>query len=238
MIETAVLAAGPPPDAVAGVTDIVWLTGLLGLLVVGLPLPWRITRTVVTIVHEAGHALTGFIAGRRLRGIRLHSDTSGVTVSRGRRSGPGMVFTTLAGYPAPAVLGLVFAGMIRLGWHAAVLGSAAALLLGVLVLVRNIYGVFTVLLAAAVLGAVAALASQPVRTGFVYFVCWFLLLAAIRPVFELGSKRRRRGARDSDVDQLARLTPLPAALWLFGLGLFAVCCLLGGGALLLHPVLR
>src|SRR5699024_11236829 len=87
-------AASPGAEGVAGlvadVGAIAWLTGGLALLVVILPLPWRISRTVVTIVHESGHALTGFAVGRRLRGIRLHSDTSGVTVSRGRRSGPGI----------------------------------------------------------------------------------------------------------------------------------------------------
>src|SRR5699024_1707788 len=184
-------------ELVADVGTIAWLTGGLALLVVILPLPWRISRTVVTIVHESGHALTGFAVGRRVRGLRLPSDTSGVTVSRGRRSGPGMVCTTLAGYPAPAVLGLLFAGMLRLGWHSAVLVVAAVLLLGVLILVRNVYGVFAVLAAAAVLSAVSALATLEVRTGFVYFICWFLLLAAIRPVIELGGKRRRRGSRDS-----------------------------------------
>lgn len=149
-----------------------------------------------------------------------------------------MVFTTLAGYPAPALLGLLFAGMISVGWHSAVLVVAALLLLGVLILIRNVYGIFTVLLSAAVLGAVATLASPEVRTGFVYFICWFMLLAAVRPVCELASKRRRRGARDSDVDQLARLTRLPAGFWLLVLGLLAICCLLGGGALLVDPVLR
>lgn len=238
MIGTALPAAERASELVTGLDSIVWITGVIALLLVLFPLPWRVTRTAVTIVHEAGHALTGFVAGRRLRGIRLHSDTSGVTVSRGRRSGPGMVFTTLAGYPAPALLGLLFAGMISMGWHFAVLVVAAVLLLGVLILIRNVYGAFAVLVAAAVLGAVAVLASAEVRTGFVYGICWFLLFAAVRPVFELASKRRHRGARDSDVDQLARLTRMPPGLWLLLLGLLTICCLLGGGALLVDPVLR
>ena len=44
-------------------------------------------------MHEAGHALTAVLTGRRLTGIRLHSDTSGLTLSTGRPSGPGMVAT-------------------------------------------------------------------------------------------------------------------------------------------------
>ena len=220
------------------VSSVVWVAGAVALAVVLFPTPWRLSRTIVTIVHESGHAAAGLLAGRRLRGIRLHSDTSGVTVSRGKRTGPGMVFTTLAGYPAPALLGLLFAGLIAAGLLSAVLVVAAALLLAVLVMVRNVYGVFAIVVSAAVLGAVAALASPEVRAGFVYFMAWFLLLAAVRPVLELGGKRRRRDARDSDADQLARLTGLPAALWLLVIGVLAVVCLLAGGALLVDPVLR
>lgn len=220
---------------VAGTTA--WVTGLVALAVVLLPTPWRLVRTVVTIVHEAGHALAGLVVGRRLRGIRLHSDTSGVTVSRGRPSGPGMVFTTMAGYPAPALLGFGFAGVITLGMPSAVLVVAAALLLTVLLLIRNLYGAFAIVASAVVLAIVAVFAPPGVRVGFVYVLTWFLLLAAVRPVLELAGKRVRHRARDSDADQLARLTGLPAGLWLLLLGVFAVLCLLAGGVLLVEPVL-
>ncbi|MDO3398399.1 M50 family metallopeptidase, partial [Nocardioides sp. SOB44] len=53
-----------------------------------------------------GPAVVGVLVGRRLLGIRLHSDTSGVTLSRGRPRGPGMVAMLAAGYLAPAVVGL------------------------------------------------------------------------------------------------------------------------------------
>lgn len=76
----------------------------------------------------------GYEARGELRGIRLHSDTSGVTVSRGKRTGPGMVLTTLAGYPAPAVLGLGFSGLIAADLMVLVLLVSALLVLGVLVL--------------------------------------------------------------------------------------------------------
>ena len=70
---------------------------------------WRLLRFVVTIAHEGGHAVAAVLVRRELAGIRLHSDTSGVTLSRGRASGPGMVFTAVSGYPAPSLLGVAFA---------------------------------------------------------------------------------------------------------------------------------
>ena len=48
---------------------------------------------------------------------------------------------------------------------------------------------------------------------FAALATWFLLLAAPRTVLELQTARRRRSAKDSDADQLARLTPFPALLW-------------------------
>src|ERR1700677_2753870 len=66
---------------------------------------WRLARNVITIAHEGGDALVSVLSGRRLDGIRLHADTSGVTYSRGRRDGPGLVLTAAAGYLMPSLLG-------------------------------------------------------------------------------------------------------------------------------------
>ncbi len=62
---------------------------------------WRISRNTVTIAHEGGHGLVALLTGRTLTGIRLHSDTSGLTVSRGKPYGLGMILTAAAGYTAP-----------------------------------------------------------------------------------------------------------------------------------------
>ena len=214
------------------------VTGALALLLVLSGSPWRLARNVVTIVHEAGHALIAVLAGRRLEGIRLHSDTSGVTVSRGKREGPGMVLTSLAGYPAPGLLGLAFAALVAANRITVLLVLAALLLLGVLVMVRNAYGVLSVVLTAAGLAALALIAGDEVQSWFVYLVTWFMLLGGIRPVIELRAKRRRGAARDSDVDQLGRLTGVPPALWLLILAVIGLSCLLIGGAWLLEPALK
>jgi hypothetical protein len=213
------------------------VTGGAALLLVLSGSPWRLARNVVTIVHEAGHAVVAVLVGRRLQGIRLHSDTSGVTVSRGRRDGPGMVLTALAGYLAPALLGLAFACLLGAHRISALLVIVALLLLGVLVMVRNAYGVLSVLVSAGLLAVVAFVAPAGFQAVFGYGLTWFLLFAGIRPVVELQLKRHRGAARDSDADQLARLTGLPAALWLLVLAVATIGCLVVGGALLLRPAL-
>ncbi|MGB3441363.1 MAG: M50 family metallopeptidase [Actinophytocola sp.] len=192
---------------------VVLVTGVVALVVVIFNEAWRPARNLITIVHEAGHALVAVLVGRRLSGIRLHSDTSGLTLTRGRPYGPGMVSTALAGYVAPSLLGLVFAALVGAGQTAAVLVVCGVLLLGVLVMVRNVYGFFSVLLTGAVLFGVAWWTSPVVQGAFAYLITWFLLLGGVRPVGELQGKRRRGRARDSDADQLARLTGTPGLLW-------------------------
>jgi len=191
----------------------VLVTGLVALVVVAFNELWRPARNVITIVHEAGHALVAVLVGRRLSGIRLHSDTSGLTLTKGKPHGPGMVSTALAGYVAPSLLGLVFAALVGADRITAVLVICALLLLGVLVMVRNVYGFFSVLLTGAVLFGIAWWTSDLVQAAFAHVITWFLLLGGVRPVGELQRKRRRGWARDSDADQLARLTGAPGWLW-------------------------
>ncbi|RZD65664.1 hypothetical protein C0Q59_07665 [Streptomyces albidoflavus] len=213
-----------------------WLvvaTGVAALAVVLWGPAWRTARNAITIAHEGGHGLIALVTGRTLEGIRLHSDTSGLTVSRGRPTGPGMILTALAGYTAPSLLGLGGAWLLASGHITLLLWVATALLLALLVMVRNAYGMLTVLITGGLFVAVSWLAGSEVQALFAYAAVWFLLLGGVRPVFELQSKRRRGGAPDSDADQLARLTHAPAAIWLFLFHAVALCSLIGGGGWLL-----
>lgn len=213
-----------------------WLviaTGLVALAAVG-PRPlWRVSRNAVTIAHEGGHGLLALLTGRRLDGIRLHSDTSGVTVSRGRPTGLGMVLTAAAGYTAPSLLGL--GGAVLLSAHriTLLLWAATALLVAMLVMIRNAYGALTVVLTGGTFVLVSWLAPAEVQAVFAYAAVWFLLLGGVRPVFELQVKRRRGGAPDSDADQLGRLTGVHPVVWLLLFHVVALCSLIGGGRWLL-----
>ncbi|MBB4891395.1 hypothetical protein FHS39_000395 [Streptomyces olivoverticillatus] len=214
----------------------VWLTVVTGLVALAAVTPygvWRVTRNAVTIAHEGGHALVALVCGRRLDGIRLHSDTSGLTVSRGRPTGPGMILTAAAGYTAPSLLGLAGAWLLAAGHTTALLWGAAALLAAMLVMIRNAYGVLTVVLAGGAFVVVSWLAGTHVQAAFAYAVVWFLLLGGVRPPFELQRKRRHGGAPDSDADQLARLTNVPPLVWLFFFHVVSLCSLAGGGRWLL-----
>jgi hypothetical protein len=192
---------------------VVALTAALALGAVAWPPAWSLTRHVSTIVHEAGHAVVALLTGRRLAGIRLHSDSSGVTVSVGRPRGPGMVAMLAAGYPAPALLGLGAAALLRSDRAEVLLWGLVVVLAGMALQIRNWFGAWTILATGAVVFAVTWWLPGTWHRGFAYLVTWFLLLAGPREVLGLYAARRRRGARGSDADQLARLTHVPAGVW-------------------------
>lgn len=222
-------------DQVTGVqpvpaTDVVLLTAAAALVLVLVPVLWRITRHAVTVAHEAGHAVVALLVGRRLSGIRLHSDTSGLTVSRGRPRGPGMVLTLLAGHGGPALLGLGSAALLAQGRAVALLWGLLVALALMLLSIRNLFGLWVIVVLGA--GMVAVTRADPVVQSAVAFVLtWFWLLAAPRTVVELARSRRRGGT--SDADQLAALTRVPATLWVLVLLLITVATAVGGAALLL-----
>ncbi|WP_245645291.1 M50 family metallopeptidase [Pseudonocardia acaciae] len=205
---------------------------VLALVAVGWTAVWRWARTVVTIAHEGGHAIVAVLAGRGLTGIRLHADTSGLTVSTGARRGPGLVFTILGGYPAPSVLGLGGAALVAADRAALMLWIAIGLLVAALVHVRNAYGVFAVVVTGGLVGAVAGWGGPGLRDGFAAALCWFLLFGGVRAVRELWRTTRwTRGT--SDADLLGALTWLPRSLWVILFGLVAAAAVVAAGGLLL-----
>jgi hypothetical protein len=220
----------PPPLLVLA-------TGLAALLAVLTRMPWRIARNAITIAHEGGHALAALLTGRRLRGVRLHSDTSGLTLSAGRPTGPGMVFTLLAGYLTPSLLGLGGAALLAKGHITLLLWLAVALLLAMLVLIRNAFGIVSVVATTAVVFTVSWFTSAEVQAIFAYACVWFLLLGGVRPIRELQTLRRRRQSPDSDPDQLARITHVPGLVWVGLFGAVNLGALVLGAILLADPAL-
>ncbi|GGO85676.1 M50 family metallopeptidase [Wenjunlia tyrosinilytica] len=213
-----------------------WLVAVTGLVALTAILPdvaWRISRNVVTIAHEGGHGLIALLTGRSLDGIRLHSDTSGLTVSRGRPTGLGMILTAAAGYTAPPLLGLGGAWLLAAGHITALLWTATALLAAMLVMIRNAFGALSVVVTGGAFLLVSWLTGPDVQAAFAYAAVWFLLLAGARPVFELQRKRGQGGAPDSDADQLGRLTNVPGGLWVTLFAAVALFSLFGGGRWLL-----
>ncbi len=214
------LAAQPMPPQ--------WLalsSGALALVVVASAWTWPRARTVVTIVHEGGHAIVALATGQRKVRVRLYRDTAGETVSTGAGKGLGVALTAAAGYPAPSLVGLGAAVLLAIGHLTGMLLLGLLLLIALAIAVRNLYGVLAVLVTAVTVAAVCLYASPVVQAGFGYTMTWFLLFGGVRPVVELHRDRRRRRNWRTDADQLARLTHLPGGAWVVIFGVFALAAL-------------
>jgi hypothetical protein len=217
------LGAQPDPPAL-----LVLVTALVALVVVAFRPLWRIARNAITIAHEGGHALVALLTGRKLRGIRLEFDTSGLTLSAGRPTGPGMMLMLLAGYLAPSLIGLAGAWILGGNRITLLLWVAVVLLLLMLINIRNLFGAVSVVITGVIVFAVSWYASPQVQAAFAYAGVWFLLIGGLRPVGELQRLRSRGRMPESDADQLGYITHVPAIFWVGFFGLVNLAALVIG----------
>ncbi|MHB1064102.1 MAG: M50 family metallopeptidase [Georgenia sp.] len=193
----------------AGTGDLPWIALAVVVALVAVPQLWRRVRVVVTVVHELGHALVGILTGRRFAGLVLRGDMSGHAITVGRERGIGRVLTTWVGYPAPAVVGAVAVRLAGAGWSGPLLGATTLLLLIGLVRVRSWYTAAVMIALTAATGALWWWGGPELRGAVVLGTGAFLLVGAWR---HLGAVMARPSA-GSDPGVLARLTRVPAWLW-------------------------
>lgn len=221
---------------------VIAVSGTIAVLIVLNARTWRLARNSITIAHEGGHALASVLSGRRLDGIRLHSDTSGVTYSRGRRTGPAVVITSAAGYLTPPLLGAGAAWLLAAHHVTAMLWLMSALLAATFLAIRNAYGVLAVLVTVGAVLTVSWFAAAAIQAAFGYTAAWFLLLGGVRAVVELQSYRRRSRRpgqlSTSDADQLGRLTGVPGGTWVAVFAFVCVAALVLGTRLLIPGLLH
>lgn len=176
---------------------------------------WRLCRQAATIVHEMGHAAVGYIFGRKIDGIALHSDTSGVTTSRGKPYGIGFLLSVLAGYPAPSLLGLGMVWASTTQWSGAALTLLTALMAVALWLCRNAIGFLSCAAAVAASGAIWWWGTPPVVTNTVLAVGVFMVIAGIRCCLDLWGAHKGGNGATSDAGQASSLTVVvPSTVWI------------------------
>ena len=209
------------------------IIGAIALVVTWSPLGYRAVRHLATLLHEAGHAITAVLVGRNCVASGctriLPSDAFAWQTHRPRhdRHAAGRL-------PRPAVVGLAGAWLLGRGFAAGTLWALVLLCAEMWLCIRNFYGLWVVLVTGVGVGALSWLATGTVISIAAYLMVWGLLFIAPRAVVDLQrSRRRKRGRSDSDADQLARLTRMPAGLWVGIFWLLTAACLAAGGWLLM-----
>src|SRR5699024_9572692 len=139
------------------------------------PLGYRAVRHLATLLRVAGNVSPAGPVGSERRGIRWRSATSGLALARGEPTGPGLSDTLLAGYPAPAVVGLAGAWLLGRGFAAGTLWALVLLCAVMLLFIRNFYGLWVVLVTGVGVGALSWLATGTVISIAAYLMVWGLL---------------------------------------------------------------
>ncbi len=175
------------------------LLGVLALMVFT-------ARHLGVIAHEGAHAMAGRGMGRKVLGVKLNSDATGETITLGPGQGPGLVITAFAGYLGPSLFGLGAASLIALGYTRLVLGVALIFLIVMLFLIRNLFGVISVLANGMLLALFLYYGSAKLQVVAAYGLSWLLLLSGVGHVLMHGSNA-------ADAASLRTITHIPRVVW-------------------------
>jgi hypothetical protein len=215
----------------AGSLGMAWSTGVVAF-VAAVPL-WRYTTNAITVAHEGGHAVFGWLFGGVVKHVKIFHAGSGEMLS-GKENFLSRFVSLVAGYLGPSIIG--FAGVQLLVHDFAprsVLLLSLAFLASVLIMVRNLFGVFVILAVGAILWVVALRSTEPVQLVFAHVWVWFLLMGGTRQVPEL-FWAIHGGDETNDAAQLQGQTRIGDVVWLFLFWLLSLGALVYGGALLLR----
>lgn len=202
----------------------------VGALGASHPLAWKATRLFATYIHEAGHAVIAILTGRKVLAIRLEADSSGSTKHAGVKGAFFSRFlTTLAGYPAPALVGYLIVFGLSTGHARLIIGSFYALSFALALIQHSIRGWVVTISILVTCTGLAAL-SPVLMSISLYAIAGYLLLSSPRTIIELHQVHRQmkklglaKEERHSDAQSLAEITGLGAILWEI---VFMVLCLL------------
>ena len=215
---------------------------VVGVVVVALlmaPVTGRALAQVVTLVHELGHAAVGLLVGGRVRRVSISLDASGETLTLigGRYPRTRLSAFTLAGYPAPPLIGLAAAASVASEDHRFFLLLGAVLVGTALVLwVRNPWGIVVFLVTAVVLWLAATEAADALTRTVAIALAWMFSVGGLRSAWQLTHGPRAAAGALDDAERVAQLSRVvPRIMVVAGFVVVAAAALAGVAALLLRP---
>lgn len=202
-------------------------TGLLVFIAFLIEGIWRLARHISVIAHEGAHVVAGWSVGHRVTSVKLNRDATGETTTRGPGGRFRSVIIGFAGYLGPSLFGLAAAFLIALDQITIVLALALACLAIILILIRNFFGIISVVLNGAVIYLVLRYGKPEAQAVAACALSWVLLFAGVRWVLIHGT-----GAQDAII--LKQATHIPRFVWVILWLMITVAALWVGGHLLIR----
>jgi hypothetical protein len=193
-----------------------------GLLVV---LAGEVVGRVVTVTHESGHMMVGFVTGGRVKHFYLNADREGGATDFHRGPGwLGWVLTLFAGYATPPLIGLGGAVLLKEGLAWPLLWTAVALFFIAWVKARDEVTSLAVLAVAGFTAYVGLYGGPVLKAAFATGLVVLLLFGGLRSAALVSLDK----TSNSDPIQLARATWIPAPLWKVAFVAVALYCVWKG----------
>jgi Peptidase M50B-like len=185
-----------------------------------------------TLVHEVGHGLAAIAVGGRFERFVMFADASGMAFSTGVEPGWPQALVAAGGLVGPSLAAaLAFVAARRAAWSRVFLVGASLVLVLLLVLVvRNSFGIAFAGVLVALLGWLGLRASASTAQVATVFMAVQLSLSVFSRGDYLFVKEAHTGAGTSPSDVAHMATALGGPYWAWGLacGAFSVLVLVAG----------
>jgi len=185
-----------------------------------------------TLAHEMGHGLTAMAVGGHFESFKLYADGSGVAQWSGKPSRLDRALVSAGGLIGPAVVAAVlfFLGKWARMARVALICIGAALVLALVLLIRNVFGLFFVGLIAGLCLWIGIKGSLRAAQIAVVFVAVQLALSVFSRADYLftDTANTANGPMPSDVAQISDALFGPYWMWGGLCGAVSVGVLLGG----------
>jgi len=208
-----------------------WSAALLSWII-AVPL-WYVSRYVLVIAHEGGHALLAKLLFRKLASITFNRSGGGATAPKPPVPLLFNVFIGLGGYLGPSIFGLFGAWMLLDGRSETVLWASLGFLVVMLLAVRGVMGFLLVPALFVIIYLLLTKVGQPQQTLFTHMWVWFLLIGSVQRML-LFVQDKQYDDTGTDPMILQGMTSVPSAIWTFLMLVGSIAALVYGGALLLR----
>ncbi|MUT68647.1 M50 family metallopeptidase [Paenibacillus sp. NEAU-GSW1] len=189
-------------------------------------------RNVDTLVHELGHALTAFLLKGNVNHINLYANQSGVTYMSYAETWMSIPIS-LAGYMGSALFALLlFLMYARNKERAGLYVTAALAAIGLVLFVRNGYGMLWCAGFAALTAVVGAIAPHWLRKGYYLLIAFICLVESVLSPFAVLIMSFTSPGTAGDAASLSRATFVPGFIWALLFIAFALLCARGAVTLL------
>jgi hypothetical protein len=185
-----------------------------------------------TLVHEVGHGLTAVLVGGNFERFVMFADASGMAFSTGVEPGWPQALVAAGGLVGPALgAGLAFVAARRAAWSRAFLvGMSAVLVLLLVLVIRNPFGIAFAGVLVTLLGWLGLRASASSAQVATVFMAVQLALSVFSRGDYLFMKEAQTGAGTTPSDTAHIAMALGGPYWAWGLacGAFSVVVLVAG----------